>query len=133
MGNLAKRFSTTKRTGIERKITYKGEEITIYVRRLSAGQRAQLNKGMRVNPPEEAGGTPKNEAIDIGRFLERRMQQVLFTIVDSSGNAEFKSEADVRDLEADFLDLLFYESEEVNKPTAEDAEGKDLSGTSTND
>ena len=131
MGNLAKRFSTTKRSGVERVIEYKGENLTVYVRRLSAGQRAQLNRGLRIEPPDEAGGKPKSEAVDVGRFMERRMQQVLFTIVDNTGNPEFKNEGEVRDLEADLLDKLFEVSEEVNAVLAEDAEGKPSSGTST--
>lgn len=107
-----------------REITVRGETGTVYFRRMSAGQREQLLKGMKVS---HTPGTKKGTIdVDLSQNERQRQMMVLFCVCDEEGTARYKRIEDVAKLPSDVVTALAREAESIDHELdEEDDEGKD--------
>lgn len=104
-----------------REVTIDGETGTVWFRRLSAGQREQLLKGMKmIHVP----GTQGTVEIDFGENEHQRQLMVMYSVCDESGKRHFKDINAVRSVPSYRIKALYKHAEEVNK--ADEEEDEDL-------
>lgn len=104
---------------IEREITYRGKTKTVWFRRLEAGERLDLLRGMRYQAANSADGKKKGTGstsfeMDLGEQEERKHKLVAFCVVDERGERVFKNPAEVRKKPDDLVSLLYAEATAVN-------------------
>lgn len=99
-----------------------GEDLlTVYFRRLNAGEREQLLKGMKVT---HVPGTRGSIEIDLGENEHQRQLLVRFSVCDEDGRKLFKNLEAVQKLPHYRLNALATHAEKVNEAVEEDL-GKD--------
>lgn len=104
-----------------REVTLGGESFTVYFKRISAGQREQLLKGMKIaNTP----GQKASFEIDLGENERQRHLLVTFSVCDEHGRRLFKDVRDVQKMQGDRVRMLADIAQEVNRE-ADDDLGKD--------
>jgi hypothetical protein len=104
-----------------REVTIGGETFTVYFRRITAGQRLQLLKGMKIaNTP----GQKSSFEIDLGENERQRHLLVHFSVCDEQGRRLFRDVRDVQNMQGDRVSRLADIAQEVNRETDNDL-GKD--------
>lgn len=105
-----------------REVTIDGETGTVWFRRITAGQREQLLKGMKMShsPGKDKGVVE----IDLGANEHQRQLLVAFSVCDQSGARLFKNVEAVQKLPHRKFVALARHAEEVNRSDEEDL-GKD--------
>lgn len=100
-----------------RELTFAGETGTVYVRKITAGQRAQLLSGQRVSTSGEGKSSIE---IDLGENELSKAKLVAFAICHEDGKPFFTNERAVSGQPADLVSALYkiaseYNADEVGK------------------
>lgn len=104
-----------------REVTVGAETFTVWFRRITAGQREQLLKGMKIaNTP----GQKSSFEIDLGENERQRHLLVAFSVCDEQGRRLFKDVRDVQKLQGDRVRKLADIAQDVNREEDDDL-GKD--------
>jgi len=96
---------------ISREVTIGGETGIVYFRRISAGEREQLLRGIKV---EHKAGMGSVE-IELADNERQKQMLVMFSVCREDGSRFFKKIDDVKKLSAAKLEVLVRHAEEVNK------------------
>jgi len=111
MSDFLSRF--TAEAGPEaREVTFNGETGTVWFRKLTAGERETLLKGMKISHSPGHGGTIE---IDLGENERQRHLLVSFCVCDEQGRRAFRDVKEVKKIPAARLALLATHAEEVNR------------------
>ena len=102
---------------VEREISIGGRKGTVFVRRISAGERAQLLAGQVVT----TGGTGTTMEIDLSANEVSKRRMVYFAIATEDGKRRFKSEQDVAKTAAHVVEALYKVAADVNREDADEA------------
>lgn len=103
-----------------REIELDGETGTVWFRRLSAGQREQLLRGLKVS--HRPGTNDGSIEIDLGENEHQGQLLVLFSVCDETGKAVFKNIQAVQKIPHRKFKVLLREAEAVNKGMGDDTE-----------
>ena len=101
-----------------REVTIDGESGTVYFRKISAGEREQLLRGIKV------GAGLSWIEIDLSENERQKQMLVLFSVCREDGTRLFRKIEDVKKLPASKLEVLTRHAREVNDESSEDL-GKD--------
>lgn len=88
---------------VQREVTIGGKTGTVYLRRISAGEKKKLLSGMKVN---HVVGKDGSVEIDMGQNEAQRHQWVLYSVCNADGTRRFKSLADVEKVPSHKLEAL---------------------------
>lgn len=105
-----------------REVTVDGKTGMVHFRRLNAGQREQLLKGMQIQHTikGKGGAAPPNVVtIELSQNERQRQLLVLYSVCDENGKRFFKRIEDVQALQSSRMNALAKHAEEVNR-TEED-------------
>lgn len=97
---------------VAKEISYGGKTGTVYFRRISAGERAQLLKGQRINT---SGGKNASFEIDLADNQHSKHLMVQFSVCKADGSRWFKSLDDVRKADALKVEVLYAAASQVNE------------------
>jgi hypothetical protein len=100
-----------------RDVSINGDSFTVYFRRLNAGEREQLLKGMKITHVPGAKGSIE---IDLGENEHQRQLLVWFSACDEQGRRLFKALEAVKKLPHYKLEALARHADEVNATPDED-------------
>lgn len=100
-----------------REVTIDGETGTVWFRRLSAGEREELLKGIHVS---HVPGSKGSVDIDLGQNERQRHMLVRFSVCDEDGKRVFRNLSDVQKLASRKVAVLARHAEEVNQEDDED-------------
>lgn len=102
----------------ERDVEIDGETRSVWFRRVSAGQREQLLRGLKVNHvPGENDGSIE---IDLGENEHQGQLLVLFSVCKEDGKPAFRNLETVRKIPHRKFKILLKHAEAVNKDMADD-------------
>lgn len=96
---------------VTRIVKFNGKEGEVYFRRISAGQKAELLKGQRV---QAVAGQQSTFEIDLGENANSKALMVLYAVVNQDGTQRFKKLEQVKAMDAGVLDALYREANDVN-------------------
>lgn len=109
---------------VEKSLTFNGKTGPAYFKLITAGERAQLLKGQRV---QATSGEKSTYEIDLGQNAEQKHLLVFFSCCKPDGTRYFRNIEAVRAAPSPLLEKLYALASEVNKETddnGEDAAGK---------
>lgn len=101
-----------------REVTVDGKTGTVYFRRLSAGEREQLLKGMQIQHVIKGKGAkaaPNTVTIDLSQNERQRQLLVLYSVCDESGKRYFKRIEQVQAMPSSRVTALAKHAEDVNR------------------
>lgn len=104
---------------IAREVEVDGKKGTVYFRRITAGERAILLKGQKV---QGKAGEKATVEIDLGENAKTKQLMVQFSVVRQDGSPFFASRDEVSKKDAKVVDVLYEHAAAVN---GEDDAGKD--------
>jgi DNA primase len=104
---------------IEREVTIRGRSGPAFFRRITAGERADLVKGQKVNT---AGGSTTVE-IDVGESVKAQHLLVHFSVCNVDGSRRFKTLREVQGAPSDVVAALYAVASEVNREDGETGKG----------
>jgi len=119
MSDFLSRF-TAEAEPEAREVTLNGETGTVWFRKLIAGEREQLLKGMKISHSPGNGGTME---IDLGENERQRHLLVAFCVCDEDGRRVFRNVNDVKKLPHDRVSVLATHAEEVNRESEDLGKG----------
>lgn len=119
---------------IEESFTIAGKTKTVWVRLIDAGERFQLNRGVKFQFSGKAGepkSTTTSSETDLGESGERDAKLVMFAICsDATGTRMFDNIGQVKKRKGPVFDaLLVLASKHNNKQGGEEEAGKDSKPT----
>lgn len=94
-----------------RPVTFNGKTGDVHFRRLSAGQKADLLKGQKVHA---VSGKSSTFEIDLGENANSKALLVLYSVVKADGSQYFKSQKEVKAIDAGKLEALYAVASDVN-------------------
>jgi hypothetical protein len=109
---------------IAKDLTYNGKTGKVYFRRITAGERAQLLKGQRIQ--RKAGEEGTSYDIDLAETEKGKAQLVFFSAVTPDGKQRFSSLGQVLGAEQLLVGALYDLATQVNRE--HDDEGDDAAG-----
>lgn len=104
---------------VTKQLTFNGKTGDVYFRRISAGEKASLLKGQKVQA--EAGKASTFE-VDLGENANTKALLVFYSVVNVDGTKRFKKLSEVQGIEAGKFEVLYDAAREVNK---DDLQGDD--------
>lgn len=96
---------------VAREVDFGGRIGTVWFRRLSAGQRAQLLKGQKVST--RVGETAEVQ-VDLGENENTKLQMLQFCVCHEDGRPYFKDLAAVQKIPQDKASVLYEHASAVN-------------------
>jgi hypothetical protein len=90
-------------TRVAKTLTYNGKELTVYFRRLTAGERVAITRGQKFSVGE---GKAHGVEMDAGETLERTHKFLSFVNVTETGAQVFKNAREVGELPEDLIAKL---------------------------
>jgi hypothetical protein len=99
-----------------REVTVGGKTGTVHFRRITAGEREQLLKGMKIAHTPGTGGSIE---IDLAENERQRHLLVCFSVCNPDGSRHFKRVEDVKKLPSATVAALARHAEEVNREDEE--------------
>lgn len=100
-----------------REITIGKDAGTIWLRRISAGERRQLLEGHKIQHNPGSGAVME---LDLALNEKERQQLVLFCVCDEAGNRRFKNLAEVEKIPHRKFKALANVAEEYNRDIEDD-------------
>lgn len=97
---------------VVRSVSFNGKTVDAHFRRISAGEKANLLKGQRV---QAASGKGSTFEIDLGENAQSKAWLVLYSVVNADGSKFFKKLADVQAIDAGKFEALYQVASDVNK------------------
>jgi len=102
----------------EREVTFDGETGSVWFRRVSGGERAQLLQGLKVS---HVPGTNEGTVdVDLGNNEHQKHLLVQFSVCTEEGKRVFKTIRDVEKIPNRKLKVLLAHAEAVNKDLDDD-------------
>lgn len=111
-----------------REIEHNGKKVTVYISKLTAGERMQIQTGIRLTPKKREDGQVEveQESRDLKHFNHGKNWTVHYTVRDQGGERYYPNVKDVEAEDARLVDKLYAASSDVD---AEGDEGKGSSAT----
>jgi hypothetical protein len=100
---------------VAQEFTFNGTTGTIWLKRITAGQKLQLVKGKRYNY-NTGEGAPQTLEIDLEDNERNTHLVVSFCVVREDGTPRFKTAADVQKLDAALVAALYQAASKFNEP-----------------
>lgn len=97
---------------VAREVKFGDKTGTVWFKRITAGQRAQVLRGQKV---QTRGGEAASVEVDLGENETTRQMMVQFCVCQPDGKPFFRSIADVAKLEASKVNVLFEHVTAVNR------------------
>ena len=102
---------------VAKEITKSGKAVTVWFRKISAGQRERVLEGTSVSHQQGKAGTIE---IDLGKNERQRQLMVMYSVCDEKGTRLFKDIKSVAALQSDTLAALYDHADAHNKESDED-------------
>lgn len=96
---------------VSRSVYFDGKTGQVFFRRISAGQKAELLRGQRV----QAGLGKSTFEIDLAENANSKALLVQFSVCNQDGTPYFKKLSDVKAIDAGVLEVLYTAATDVNK------------------
>lgn len=107
---------------VVRPVTFHGKTGDVHFRRISAGQKAEMMKGQKV---QAVAGQKSTVEIDLGQNARSKALLVQYSVVKPDGTPQFRSLREAEAIDAGLLDALHVVASEVNKEELVAGEGED--------
>lgn len=94
---------------VEREFTHNGVTKTIHIKKLTANEKLQLDRGQAMNIAVGEGGKVNGDQrmqVDLGDFELKRQMRVWFAVCDEQGRRRFKGLNDVQSRPSDLIAAL---------------------------
>src|SRR5687768_7158789 len=106
-----------------REVTFHGKTGNVHFRRISAGQKAELLKGQKV---QAVSGKSSTFEIDLAENANSKAMLVLYSVANPDGSQFFKKLSEAKAIDAGKLEALYQIASEVN---ADEFSGDDAGKT----
>lgn len=106
---------------VMRQVKLGAETGPVYFRKINAGERASILKGLKV---QTRPGEKATVDVDLSENQQMKILLVSFSVCDEAGAKLFKGTADVQKLDAHKVDALYAHASAVNEDSGEDDAGK---------
>lgn len=107
---------------VERQVTIAGKTGPVFFKRITAGEKANLMKGQRVQGKQ---GEKSTFEIDLGQNAITKQQMVFYSVCNEDGTRAFKKQDDVKDADSVLIDVLYEHASEVNREPDPEKEEED--------
>lgn len=107
---------------VVRAVTFKGKTGDVHFRRISAGQKAEMQKGLKV---QTVHGQKSTVEIDLGQNARSKALLVQYSVLKPDGTPQFRSLKEAEAIDAGLLDALHAVASDVNKDELGIADGDD--------
>lgn len=97
---------------VVRPVTFKGKTGDVHFRRISAGQKAELLRGQKV---QAQSGKSSTFEIDLAENANSKAMLVLYSVANPDGSQFFKKLSEVKAIDAGKLEALYTVASEVNQ------------------
>lgn len=106
---------------IARELTVDGEKGTVYFRRITAGQREMIVKGMKVSYNKDSGSSVD---IDLAENERQRHMMVLYSVCHENGKRYFSDLKEVKNMPSNVVTALAATAGEINQDDGDEDPGK---------
>jgi hypothetical protein len=100
-------------------VTFDGATGPIFFKRITAGEKASLMQGQRVQAKQ---GEKSTYEIDLGQNAKTKQMMVWYSVCNADGSRAFKKQDEVKDADSLLIDALYHHASEVNKEPDADEE-----------